>query len=75
METQKFDFFSKKFEIPILTCGEELKSPYRRQHQSYISNWYINEKVFISTTPWKPQKIDFFFQICPKFEFWLVTKS
>ena len=27
METQKFDFFPKKFEIQILTFGEELKSP------------------------------------------------
>ena len=32
METQKFDFFSKKFEIEfsliaIVTCAEELKSP------------------------------------------------
>ena len=28
METQKFDlFFSKKFEIRILTIDEELKSP------------------------------------------------
>ena len=27
METQKFDFFfSKKFEIRIVTCAEELKS-------------------------------------------------
>ena len=26
-ETQKFDFFSKKFEIRILTFDEELKSP------------------------------------------------
>ena len=27
LETQKFDFFSKKFEIRILTFDEELKSP------------------------------------------------
>ena len=26
-ETQKFEFFSKKFEIWILTLNEELKSP------------------------------------------------
>ena len=38
METQKFDFFSKKFEIRILTFDKELKSPYLRQYQSYISN-------------------------------------
>ena len=30
--------FSKKFEIRILTCTEELKSPLLRQYQSYISN-------------------------------------
>ena len=61
METQKFDFFSsKKFEIRILTFDEELKSPYLRQYQSYISNWYINGMVFTSTTPWKPQNLIFF---------------
>ena len=27
METQKFEYFFKKFEIQILTCDEELKSP------------------------------------------------
>ena len=54
-------FFSKKFEIWILTCDEELKSPYIRQYQSYISNWYINGKVFTSTTPWKPKNLIFFF--------------
>ena len=27
MKTQKFEFFSKKFEIRILTCDKELKSP------------------------------------------------
>ena len=27
MKTRKFDFFSKKFEIRILTFDEELKSP------------------------------------------------
>ena len=29
------------------------------QYQSYISNWYINGKVFTSTTTWKPN--NFFF--------------
>ena len=37
METQKFDFFWRKFEIWILTCAEELKSPELHQYQSYIS--------------------------------------
>ena len=52
-------FFSKKFEIRILTFDEELKSPYLRQYQSYISNWYINGKVFTSTTPWKTRNVKF----------------
>ena len=37
METQKFDFFSKKFEIQILTYDKDLKSPLLRQYQSYQS--------------------------------------
>ena len=49
----KIWFFSKKFEIQILTCDDELKSPWLRQYQSYVSNWYINGKVFKSTTAWK----------------------
>ena len=41
------------------------KSPSLRQYQSYISNWYINGKVFTSTTTWEPKKFDLFFK---KFE-------
>ena len=67
-------FFSKKFEIQILTFDEELKTPLLRQYQSYISNWYINGIVFTSTTAWKP-KILIFFPKSLKFEFWLVTNS
>ena len=56
----KFRFFSsKKFEIRILTFDEELKSILVRQYQSYISNWYVNGKVFTSTTPWKPKNLIF----------------
>ena len=65
-------FFSKKFEIRILTFDEELKSPYLRQYQSYISNWYINGKVFTSTTPWKAENLNFFSK---KFEIRILTKS
>ena len=65
-------FFSKKFEIRILTFDEELKSPYLRQYQSYISNWYINGKVFTSTTPWKPKNLIFFF-FFKKFEIRILT--
>ena len=67
-------FFSKKFEIRILTFDEELKSPYLRQYQSYISNWYINGKVFTSTTPWKPENLNFFHK-SSKFKICLLTKS
>ena len=54
-----------------LSVPREKKSPWLRQYQSYISNWYINVKVFTSTTTWKPKNLIFFF----KFEFWIVTKS
>ena len=72
METRKFEFFSKKFEIRILTFDEELKSPYLRQYQSYISNWYINGKVFTSTTQWKPRNLIFSFKKVwnSNFDFW-----
>ena len=69
METQKFEKFPKNFEILILTCDEELKSPQFRQHQSCISNWYINGKVFTSTTASRPKNLIF---LSSKFEFWLV---
>ena len=50
------------------------KSPWIRQYQSYISNWYINGKVFMSTTPWKPKNLEKNKKSL-KFKFWLVTKS
>ena len=65
-------FFSKKFEIRLL--DEDLKSPYPRRYQFYISNWCINGKVFTCTTPWKPENLNFS-QKSSKFEFWLLTKS
>ena len=53
--------------------------PEKRYHQSYISNWYINGKVFTSTTPWETQKFDFFsskkFRNWIWLVFWLVLKS
>ena len=59
METQKFVVVvSKKFEF--YNFDKELKSPYFRQYQFYISNWYINGKVFTSTTSWKPRNVKFF---------------
>ena len=63
------NFFPKNFEIRILTFDEELKSPYLRQYQSYISNRYINGKVFMSTTPWKPQFFSKKFRNS-NFDFW-----
>ena len=41
------------------------KSPWLCQYQSYISNWYVNGKVFTSTTTWEPK---FFFFFSKKFE-------
>ena len=64
-------FFFKK--VRNFTFDEELKSPLLRQYQSYSRNWYINGKVFTSTTPWKPKNLNFFKS--SKFEFWLLTKS
>ena len=61
--------FFKKFEIDkIEFCPypefpyAEKKSPWLRQYQSYISNWYVNGKVFTSTSTWEPKKLIFFFQ-------------
>ena len=67
METQKLDFFCQKssklnFDHTLNVHNPENKSPWLRQYQSYISNWYINGKVFTSTTTWKPNNLIFFFQ-------------
>ena len=43
-----------------LSVPREKKSSKLRQYQSYISNCYINGKVFTSTTPWKPKNVKFF---------------
>ena len=68
--------FFKKFEIDeIEFCPYpefpyvEKKSPWLRQYQSYISNWYINGKVFTSTTTWEPKNLIFFFSKKFKIEF------
>ena len=45
--------------VPRVSVCREKKSPWLRQYQSYISNWYVNGKVFTSTTTWEP--IFFFF--------------
>ena len=43
----------------VSVCREK-KSPWLRQYQSYISNWYVNGKVFTSTTTWEPKNLIFF---------------
>ena len=71
METQKCENFSKSLKLTKLNSVRtpsfrmpRKKSPWLRQYQSYISNWYINGKVFTSTTAWEP----FFFFFSKKFE-------
>ena len=68
--------FSKKFEIdeiefcpyPEFPYAEKKKSPWLRQYQSYISNWYVNGKVFTRRKVFNmgTKKFDFFFS--KKFE-------
>ena len=58
--------------LPVrLSLPREKKSPWLRQYQSYRSKWYINGKVFTSTTVWKLKKIIFFSKNVEN-EFWLV---
>ena len=60
--------FFEKFEIdkvefcpyPEFPYAEKKKSPWLRQYQSYMSNWYVNGKVFTSTTAWEPINLIFF---------------
>ena len=64
-------FFFKKFEIdeidfcpyPEFPYAEKKKLPWLCQYLSYVSNWYVNGKVFTSTTTWET---NFFFS--KKFE-------
>ena len=68
--------FFKKFEIdeiefcpyPEFPYAEKKKSPWLRQYQSYISNWYVNGKVFTSTTTWEPKNLIFFFKFEIEFD-------
>ena len=64
--------------VPRVSLFLETKSPWLRQYQSYISNWYINGKVFTSTTTWEPRNLIFFFKKVRNWillVFWLVLKS
>ena len=72
--------FFKKFEIAEIEFpyAEKKKSSCFRQYQSYISNWYVNGKVFTSTTTWEPKNLIFFFKKVLNWiqlVFWLVLKS
>ena len=61
----------------VSACREK-KSPWLRQYQSYISNWYVNGKVFTSTTPWELKNLIFFFKKVRnwiRLVFWHVLKS
>ena len=46
--------------VPRVSVCRKKKSPWLRQYQSYISNWYVNGKVFTSTTTWEPKNLIFF---------------
>ena len=74
-ETTNFEFWVEIFCVPtcfhfpyedfktVFVCPSvprEKRSPWLRQYQFYISNWYINGKVFTSTTPWEPKNLIFF---------------
>ena len=64
--------------VPRVSVCREKKSPWLRQYQSYISNWYVNGKVFTSTTTWEPRNLIFFFKKVRNWiwlVFWLVLKS
>ena len=57
-----------------LPVPREKKSPWLRQYQSYISNWYINGKVFTRTTTQK-SKNWMFFQKSSKLNFDLCWRA
>ena len=62
METQKFDFFFfKKVWSWILTCAKSQNHlSFIRSYTFYISNLYINGKIFTSITTWKSKNLNFF---------------
>ena len=69
METQKCENFQKVqnwrnwiLSVPRVSVCREKISPWLRQYQSYISNWYVNGKVFTSSTTWESKNLIFFFQ-------------
>ena len=79
---EMWNFFQKVrnwiLSVPLVSVCREKKSPWLRQYQSYISNWYVNGKVFTTTTTWKPKNLIFFFKKVRnwiRLVFWLVLKS
>ena len=46
--------------VPRVSVCREKKSPWLRQYQSYVSNWYVNGKGFPSTTTWESKNLIFF---------------
>ena len=62
--------------LRVSVCREK-KSTWLRQYQSYISNWYVNGKVFTSTTTWEQKNLIFFKKVWNwiRLVFWLVLKS
>ena len=52
-------FHNMRIPKPCLSVPWEKKSPWLRQYQSYISNWYIKGKVSTNTTTWKPENLNF----------------
>ena len=63
---------------PSFRTPRKKKTPWLRQYQSYMSNWYVNGKVFTSTTAWEPKNLIFFFKKVwnwIRLVFWLVLKS
>ena len=85
METQKCEKISKSsnwrnwiLSVPRVSVCRETKSPWLRQYQFYISNWYVNGKVFTSTTTWEPRNLIFLFKKVRNriwLLFWLELKS
>ena len=56
--------FFRKFEIDEIEFCPYHEFPYAEKinHLSFvnISNWYVNEKGFMSTTTWEPKNLIFF---------------
>ena len=66
METQKFDFFVKKVRNWILSIlwvfiTQKINHPgFVNISPTLVIDSYINGKVFMSTTTWKPNNLNFF---------------